>query len=284
MAEFAMLEAPQVRDWLGDVEPVWPALGAANVIALQGRHALSNGPVHIDWSLSIDDVGDTVVLRHVLLLLERLAEGDGVGLTATRNLNRRFVGQMLEVFDWPGYDSDLIRAASKVVTEPDVPPLHFLHLLLKEARFARRYGRRLKTTHRAKKLVQNGSGSVLLGELLVAAFERLNLADFDRLPLDDWPQGDIGLVLCCLAMVGDRWQSPDELVRQCAIPVIGVLEAKRDFAAAAFEARLLRFLEWFGLVESRAGPWGGREFRKTGLFDRMLSFEIKMPGVERIRH
>ena len=74
MLEFAILEDPQVRDWLGDVEPVWPLLGAANVIALQGRHSLSNGPVHIDWSLSIDDVGDTVVLRHVLLVLERLDE------------------------------------------------------------------------------------------------------------------------------------------------------------------------------------------------------------------
>jgi hypothetical protein len=90
MLEFAILEDLRVRDWLGGVEPVWPLLGAANVIALQGRHVLSNGSVRIDWSLSIDDVGETVVLRHVLLMLERLAEGDGVELTATRNLNRRF--------------------------------------------------------------------------------------------------------------------------------------------------------------------------------------------------
>jgi hypothetical protein len=46
----------------------------------------------------------------------------------------------------------------------------------------------------------------------------------------------------------------------------------------AFEDRLLRFLEWFGLVE------GGREYRKTGLFDRMLSFEVEMPGTERVLH
>ncbi len=34
MLEFAILEDPQVGDWLEDVEPVWPLLGAANVIAL----------------------------------------------------------------------------------------------------------------------------------------------------------------------------------------------------------------------------------------------------------
>jgi hypothetical protein len=284
MLEFAILEDPRVRDWLGDVEPVWPLLGAANVIALQGRHALSNGPVQIDWSLSLDDVGDTVVLRHVLLMLERLAEGDGVELTATKNLNRRFVGEMLDAFDWPGYDVDLIRSVSKVVNEPDYPPLHFLRLMLHEAKYARRYGKRLKAAHRAKKLVQNGSGSVILGELLVAAFERLNLGYFDRLPFEDWPQGDIGLVLCCLAMVGDHWQTSDQLVRQCSVPVIGVLETRRDYTTMAFEDRLLRFLEWFGLVERRGEPRRAREYRKTGLFDRMLSFEVKVPDVERILH
>ncbi|MCP5111498.1 MAG: hypothetical protein GY953_11755, partial [bacterium] len=65
----------------------------------------------------------------------------------------------------------------------------------------------------------------------------------------------------------------------CAIPLIGVLEAKRDFAAAAFEARLLRFLKWFGLVERRELDHGEREYRKTKLFDRMLSFDIKVPIV-----
>jgi hypothetical protein len=192
---------------------------------------------------------------------------------------------MLDAFDWPGYDTEVIRSVSKVVNEPDFPPPHFLRLLLQEAKYARRYGKRLKAAQWAKKLVQNGSGSVMLGELLVAAFERLNLAYFDRLPFEDWPQGDIGLVLCCLAMVGDQWQTSDMLVRQCAVPMIGVLETRRDFATIAFEDRLLRFLEWFGLVERRAAaPRGGREYRKTGLFDRMLSFEIEMPGVERILH
>jgi hypothetical protein len=52
----------------------------------------------------------------------------------------------------------------------------------------------------------------------------------------------------------------------------------------AFEDRLLRFLEWFGLVERRVEPEGGREYRKTGLFDRMLSFEVEMPGTERVLH
>jgi hypothetical protein len=47
---------------------------------------------------------------------------------------------------------------------------------------------------------------------------------------------------------------------------------------------LLRFLEWFDFVERRAAPPGKHEYRKTGLFDRMLSFEVEVPGVERILH
>jgi hypothetical protein len=52
-----MLENPELRDWLGGVEPAWPLLGAANVIALRGVRALSNGPVRIDWSLSNPNTG-----------------------------------------------------------------------------------------------------------------------------------------------------------------------------------------------------------------------------------
>ena len=85
-------------------------------------------------------------------------------------------------------------------------------------------------------------------------------------------------------MVGDHWQTSDQLVRQCSVPVIGVLETRRDYATMAFEDRLLRFLEWFGLVERRVGPQGKHEYRKTGLFDRMLSFEVEMTGVERVLH
>jgi hypothetical protein len=38
---------------------------------------------------------------------------------------------------------------------------------------------------------------------------------------------------------------------------------------------------WSG---SASEPEGGREYRKTGLFDRMLSFEVEMPGTERVLH
>ena len=57
---------------------------------------------------------DSVVLRHVLLVLESLTEGDGKELTATRNLNRRFVSEMLDAFDWPGYEAETIRAVIKL--------------------------------------------------------------------------------------------------------------------------------------------------------------------------
>ncbi len=87
-----------------------------------------------------------------------------------------------------------------------------------------------------------------------------------------------------LRRLSGGWQTAEVLVRQCSVPVIGVLETKRDYATMAFEDRLLRFLEWFGLVERRAAPRGKHEYRKTGLFERMLSFEVEVPGVERILH
>jgi hypothetical protein len=55
--------------------------------------------------------------------------------------------------------------------------------------------------------------------------------------------------------------------------VIGVLESKRDFGSSAMEARILRPLLWFGLLESRTEPKSStdvvdrRLYRRAPLFD-----------------
>jgi hypothetical protein len=59
-----------------------------------------------------------------------------------------------------------------------------------------------------------------------------------------------------------------------------VLEAQWDTGTHAMEARILRPLQWFGLLEHRQDDipdnrFGKRHFyRKTALFDRFLSFDV----------
>jgi hypothetical protein len=64
------------------------------------------------------------------------------------------------------------------------------------------------------------------------------------------------------------------------VPVIGVLEVAWDLGSFAMEARILRPLTWFGLLESRwegkAGLGEPRLYRKTPLFDRFLKFNVQI--------
>jgi hypothetical protein len=79
------------------------------------------------------------------------------------------------------------------------------------------------------------------------------------------------------------------LLYVCSYPVIGVLESQWDFGSSALEARILRPLVWFGLLESRTQSRTATElvdrrlYRKTRLFDRFVKFDVQIEGSD-IRH
>jgi hypothetical protein len=63
-----------------------------------------------------------------------------------------------------------------------------------------------------------------------------------------------------------------------------------DRTSYAMEARTLRPLLWFGLLEHRSEKIQGSRFgaqhfyRKAALFDRLLAFDVKMDFAESPRH
>jgi hypothetical protein len=125
--------------------------------------------------------------------------------------------------------------------------------------------------------------------LFHVAFWRLNLAYFDGYSLDSWPQGEMGVILWSLSASAHDWLPRETLTRLCASPVIGVLESKWDFGSSAMEARILRPLVWFGLLESRTEPRSATElverrlYRRAPLFDHFLKFDVQVEGSD-IRH
>jgi len=71
--------------------------------------------------------------------------------------------------------------------------------------------------------------------------------------------------------------------------VNGVLESQWDFGSSAMEARILRPLVWFGLLESRTRTKSATElvdprlYRKAPLADRFVKFDVQIEGPD-IRH
>ncbi len=122
------------------------------------------------------------------------------------------------------------------------------------------------------------------------ALWRLDLGYLGRGLHQGWPQHDAGIVLWCLSVAANEWQSRERLTRLCTIPVIGVLESQWDTGSYAMEARILRPLHWFGLLEHRQDDIAESRlekrhfYRKTALFDRFLSFDVRLEEAGVLSH
>jgi hypothetical protein len=141
----------------------------------------------------------------------------------------------------------------------------------------------LTTPPPARQLLSQQRFGPLQAFLFHTALWRLDLSYFGRGLLGSWPQGDIGIALWSLTVAAWDWQTPERLSRLCAVPTAEVVEPGIwDRGSLAFEARVLRPLFWFGLLERSAEKSQTHElvemhlYRKSPLFDRFLKFNVEI--------
>ena len=289
MVSPGLLKNPEVRQWLNGVEPAWTMLEYDSFNALHDEPSTNNNAIRLEPKLTATEVSASAVAINTMLLLRRAAETGGLKLTATGNLSRVVVEEMLGIIEWPDYDKAELARYNKVINEPDFLPLHFLCILARTAKLLRPNRGKLVTTPLARRILKAEQYGPLQALLFHIAVWHLNLGYFDRYPVDSWPQNQIGIVLWSLSASAHDWLPRETLTRLCTSPVIGVLESQWDFGSSAMEARILRPLVWFGLLESRTEGRSAtevvdrRSYRKTPLFDRFVKFNVHVEGSE-IRH
>jgi hypothetical protein len=272
------LTNPDVVRWLSGVEPAWTALDFDSYNALHDEPSAGNRTIWLEPGLTVADLSGSAVVRAAQTLLRHAVDVGGLKLTATGNLSRSVVAEMFGVIEWPDYDRQEMLRINKVMNEPDLLPLHFLRVLMQESKFFRRHRGMLVPTRLGKGMLSPERDGALQAILFHIAFWHLNLGYFDRIPFASWPQSDVGVVLWSLSAAANVWLDRETLTRLCAVPVIGVLESPWDLGSFAMEARILRPLTWFGLLEYRSergtGPVERQLYRKTTLFDRFVKFEV----------
>ena len=197
------------------------------------------------------EIAGSAVTRNTLILLRRVIERDGLALTATGNLTRAAVAEMCELIEWPHYDQAEAFRFSKVVNEPDFLPLHVVRMLAQAAKVVRAYRGKLVTTPLGRSMASDERQGGLTAILFQLAFWHMDLGYFGRGLLGSWPQTDIGIVLWSLSVSAGDWQTSEKLTRLCTIPEPAVLSGTWDRSAYAMEARILRPLLWFGMLEYR---------------------------------
>ena len=283
------LQNPEVRRWLNGVELAWTMLEFDSLNALRQEPSDSNQAIRLEPDLANAEISGSAVAANALLLLRRAAEISGLKLTATGNLSRAVVEEMLGVIQAPDYDKDELLRFQKVINEPDFLPLHFIRILTQTAKLIRTHRGKLVLTPLGRRLLAAERHGHLQAVLFHVAFWHLNLAYFDRYALDSWPLTQVGVILWSLSASAHDWLPRETLTRLCTSPVIDVLEWEWDLGSSAMEARILRPLVWFGLLESRTEPRSPTEevdrrlYRKTPLFDRFVRFNVQIEG-SGIRH
>lgn len=285
-----MVDDPAIRRWPGGIEPAWTMLDLDSFAALRLPLSPSFGPVRLAADLTPDEFGQSPVARNGLVVLSAADGGAGLKLTATGNLSRAAVAELIDRVDWPDFDKTEMSRFCKVINETDFFPLHVLRNMLQAARLIRRHKGHFKTTPEGRKMSREPSIRALQAMLFLTTFWYFDLAYFTWGKYDGWPQRDAGLILWSLSVAAHDWQSPEQLTRLCTIPPDEPLDGPWDTAASAMEARLLRYLIWFGLLEYRelerepSQLFARRVYRKTALFDRFLSFDVQLATSGAARH
>jgi hypothetical protein len=288
MVSPGFLANPEVRRWLNGVEPAWTMLEFDSFNALHDEPSANNNAIRLEPKLTAIEVSVSAVTVNALLLLRRAAETGGLKLTATGNLSRAVVEGMLGI-KWPDYDMAELLQYNKVINEPDFLPLHFLRVLMQAAKLLWTHRGKLVPTPLGRRILKPEQYGPLQALLFHVAFWHLNLGYFDRYPLESWPQSQVAIILWSLSASAHDWLPPETLTRLCTSPVIGVLESRWDFGSGAMEARILRPLVWFGLLESRTEGRSPTEvvdrrlYRKAPLFDCFVKFNVQVEGSD-IRH
>ena len=284
------LQDPPIRGWLDGVEPAWTLLTFESLRALRREPSAAQTTIRIANDLSVDEIAGSPVARNTLILLRQAVEHVGLPLTATGNLSRAVVAEMCKLIEWPDYDQADAFRLNKVINEPDFLPLHVVRQLAQAATLVRAQRGKLVATPLGKSMLSDAKQGSLLAILFHLAFWHLDLGYFGRGLLGSWPQADAGVVLWSLSVCANDWQSAEKLTRLCTIPEPVMFSEMWDRTPYAMEAKILRPLLWFGLLEHRSekitsGRLGEHHFyRKAELFQRLLAFDIQVDLSEGARH
>jgi hypothetical protein len=284
------LRDPQVRQWLDGIEPAWTLLTFDSFRALRQEPSAVQTAIQIANDLNAAEIAGSPVARNTFILLRHAIERGGLPLTTTGNLSRSVVAEMRKLIEWPGYDQANAFRLHKVINEPDFLPLHIVRLLAEAAKLVRIHRGKLVATPLGKSMLNDTRRGSLPAILFHLALWHVDLGYFGRGLLGPWPQSDAGIVLWSLSVCANDWVFCERLTRLCTIPEPAMFSGTWDRTHYAMEARILRPLLWFGLLDHRRESVPGNRFgechsyRKAALFDRMLTFDVTVESIAGFRH
>ena len=274
----AMLE---MSDWPGGVEPVWTLLEPESARALRAEPAADNPTLRLAADLPDEAFGESAFVRNALVAFEVIGREFLPRRTEKGRFGRDMVASMRKEMTWPGMEATEQYRTGKALREGDVWELHLLHRLMEQAGLVDRRAFLGQVTPLGQEIREPGRRGALQALLFRHLFWHTDLSElvetFPRGLPGRWPQDDIGVILWGLSNVAGEWQSVDTLKALTTIRDDAVAKMHWKAEGSMFVGRVLGPLRWFGLLEYR-GPCETFEvgWRKSALFDRFLSFDVRL--------
>lgn len=202
---------------------------------------------------------DNPLLEHSPLLraahrtMQYAAENNGIGLTATKAFQRKFVHWAVEHVDWPGYGPEEAFSVSKVVNEYEFPPIQVVHFLLLQRKLGRHYKGKFLLTKKGKDLLN--SPGALFDQLIPFFLLEVDHTSYGR--LDERPFGTWEVWLNVMNV-----ELEQGLTKRQLYGLFYGDGSDWDNAGwrelAAFSSYVLKPLEWAGLISVHEVEGGSR--------------------------
>ena len=242
-----------------------------------------NAPIQMADDLQYEDIKGTLLFdqcRHFLRLMD---ENKGASLTATGNLNRAYVAQMMEKLEWlRRHMAPLVElGVIKVFNEGDVRPLEVIHGVCEYGKLVYRRRGRVYVTNRGQELLAEAQAGRLYRLLFLTLFRGFDLNFLSGYRETPFVQDSIAVILWRLQLVAGDWATAEQLTGEVFLDRVSeqvkALSPLPDVEAYVLESQVLEPLTWFGLLEcdQPLERWLHREkarYRKSPLFDSFLSF------------
>ncbi len=273
----------ELSTWAGALEPVWTLLDLDSAKALSAEPSQDNAALRLAPDIGDEVLGNSILVRNAWILLKEIAAGETLWISGTSGcLTMKCVTRLRGLTAWPGLEATEHFRKGKTYREQAVKEVHLLRLLAEGAGLIRPGALWFELTPLGRRTLEPARRGALQAVLFRHVFWHLDLSKFlpvyfpRELP-PWWPQGQIGTILWGLSSVARDWQSADTLTRLCAASDEATAELPLSWASSMFMWRILWPLHWFGLLECRQMEDSfDVVWRKRALFDRFLSFDVKV--------
>lgn len=239
------------------------------------------GVIRFNADLKLVELARAEIFHNARIFLSTLLEEGGTPTTATGNLTREFVGQVIDRLQLPPNYLKTTRSVCKVINEQNVWALHEVRLLAEYGKLVARRNKRFTITKLGRELLADERAGELFRRLFLTYFRKLDLCYLVHLREQPMIQSTLAITLWRLEQVAEDWRAGKGMAEQILPPRVlshMVSEQHGDFDTPDFfvAAYVLCPLRDFGLLErQRENEWRiGEEdtVRVTPLFRRFIGF------------